>query len=229
MAARPYADAVTERLPIFPLGAVLFPGRVLPLHIFEERYRLLMRDLLEGEEPHRFGVVSIDLGHEVGPGAARLLSSVGCTAEIRDAQRHEDGRYEIVTTGGARFRVEDVDDSIAYLRAEVTLLPEEDGPGAEHAVAPVSDMFRRYCERLVAHGAEITDLDDLPSEPLALSYLIAAALVLDRPDKQRLLQAEHAAARLRLEYALLRRENRLIETFPTVPASDFLARGISQN
>ena len=224
---------MTERLPIFPLGAVLFPGLVLPLHVFEERYRLLMSDLLAGAEPHRFGVVSIELGHEVGhevgPGAARRLAAVGCTAEVRDVQEHEDGRYEVVTTGGTRFRVEDVDDSLAYLQAEVTMLPDEDGPSAQNAVAPVTGMFRRYCERLVAHGAEVTDLDDLPDEPLSLSYLIAASLVLDRSDKQRLLQAEHAAARLRLEYELLRRENLLLETFPTVPASEFLGGGVSPN
>ncbi|MGI5227412.1 LON peptidase substrate-binding domain-containing protein [Actinoallomurus sp. CA-142502] len=220
---------MTERLPIFPLGAVLFPGLVLPLHVFEERYRLLMSDLLSGEEPRRFGVVSIELGHEVGPGAARRLAPVGCTAEVRDVREHEDGRYDVVATGGSRFRVEDVDDSLAYLRAEVTLLPEEDGPGAQDAVAPVTGQFRRYCDRLVSHGAEVADLDDLPADPGSLSYLVAASLVLDRSDKQRLLQADHAAARLRLEYELLRRENLLLETFPTVPASEFLGGGVSPN
>jgi Lon protease-like protein len=220
---------VTERLPIFPLGAVLFPGLVLPLNVFEERYRLLMSDLLSGEEPHRFGVVSIELGHEVGPGAARRLATVGCTAEVRDVQEDEDGRFEVVTTGGTRFRVEHLDDSLAYLRADVTMLPEEDGPGAQNAVAPVTGLFRRYCERLVTHGAQIADLSDLPEEPLSLSYLVAASLVLDRSDKQRLLGAEHAAARLRLEYELLRRENRLLGTFPTVPALEFLSGGVNPN
>lgn len=220
---------MTDRLPIFPLGAVLFPGLVLPLHVFEERYRLLMRDLLTSEGPQRFGVVSIELGHEVGHGAARRLASVGCTAEVRDVEEHDDGRFDVVTTGGGRFRIEELDDSLDYLQADVTMLPEEDGPGAETAVAPVSDLFHRYCERLVGHGAEVTNLDELPDEPLALSYLIAASLVLDRTDKQRLLQAEHAAARLRLEYTLLRRENLLLESFPTVPASDFLDGGVSPN
>jgi Lon protease-like protein len=220
---------VTERLPIFPLGAVLFPGLVLPLHVFEDRYRLLMSDLLAGEEPHRFGVVSIELGHEVGTGAARRLAHVGCTAEVRGVQRHDDGRYDLVTTGGTRFRVEDIDDSLPYLRAKVTTLPDENGPGAETATEPVTRLFRRYCDRLVEHGAEVADLDDMPSDPIPLSYLVAASLVLDRSDKQRLLQAEHAAARLRLEYDLLRRENLLLETFPTVPASEFLGGSVSPN
>jgi hypothetical protein len=125
--------------------------------------------------------------------------------------------------------VEDLDDSLAYPRAEVTLLPEEDGPGAQDAVTPVTGQFRRYCDRLVAHGAQVADLDDLPADPGPLSYLVATSLVLDRTDKQRLLQADHAAARLRLEYALLRRENLLLETFPTVPASEFLGGGVSPN
>lgn len=220
---------MTERLPIFPLDAVLFPGLVLPLQIFEERYRDLMRDLLEGEEPYRFGVVSIELGHEVGPGAARRLAAVGCTAEIRGVERHDDGRYDVVTTGGPRFRVEDVDDSLSYLRADVTLLPEEDGPGADKITEPVAHLFRRYCDRLSEHGAEVADLGDLPAEPVELSYLVAASMVLDRPDKQRLLQAEDAATRLHLAYDLLRRENLLLEAFPTVPASEFLGGTVSPN
>jgi hypothetical protein len=220
---------VTERLPIFPLGAVLFPGLALPLQIFEERYRLLIHDVLDGEEPHRFGVVSIELGHEVGSGAARRLAAVGCTAEVRGVHKHDDGRFDVVTTGGTRFRIEDVDDSMPYLQAEVTMLPEKNGPGAESGTEPVTRLFRRYCERLTAHGAEITDLGELPADPIQLSYLVAASLVLDRTDKQRLLQAGHAAARLHLEYELLRRENLLLEALPTVPASEFLGRGVSPN
>jgi uncharacterized protein len=220
---------VTERLPIFPLGTVLFPGLVLPLQIFEERYRALVSDLLQAEEPRRFGVVSIELGHEVGSGAAQRLASVGCTAEVRRVQEHEDGRYDLITTGGTRFRVEHVDDTMPYLRAEVTALPDEDGPGARSAAEPVSRLFRRYCEHLVDYGAEVADIDELPTDPVRLSYLVAASLVLDRPDKQRLLQAEHAAARLHLEYGLLRRETLLLENFPTVPASEFLGSAVHPN
>lgn len=220
---------MTERLPIFPLGAVLFPGLVLPLQIFEERYHRLLQDLLASDEPRRFGIVSIEFGHEVGSGAARRLASVGCTADVRGVQEREDGRYDVVTTGGTRFRLGDVDDSLPYLTAEVTPLPDEDGPGAGGAAEAVTRMFRRYCERLVTHGAEIADMDELPTDPVELSYLVAASTVLDRSDKQRLLESEHAAARLHLEYELLRRENRILEAFPTVPASEFIAGGVSLN
>ncbi|MBX6769559.1 MAG: LON peptidase substrate-binding domain-containing protein, partial [Actinomadura rubrobrunea] len=67
---------MTERLPLFPLRTVLFPGLVLPLHLFEERYRRLARDLLERSEPRRFGVIAIELGHEVGAESVRRLAGV---------------------------------------------------------------------------------------------------------------------------------------------------------
>lgn len=220
---------MTERLPLFPLSAVLFPGLVLPLHVFEERYRRLVRDLLAGEEPRRFGVVSIELGHEVGAGAARRLAAIGCTAELRGVQERDDGRFDLVTTGGTRFRVDEVDDAQPYPIAEVTMLPDEDGPDARTAVPPVTRLLRRYRERLAARGARVADPGDPPEDPLPLSYLVAATLVVDRPDKQRLLQATHAAARLRLEYDLLRRENRLLEHLPTVPGADFLNGRINPN
>ena len=93
---------MTERLPLFPLGTVLFPGLVLPLHIFEPRYRTLVADLvaLPESEPRRFGVVAIRAGREVGADGVRALHAVGCTAELRQVQRHEDGRYDIVAFFG---------------------------------------------------------------------------------------------------------------------------------
>lgn len=213
---------MTETLPLFPLGTVPFPGLVLPLHIFEDRYRRLVRDLLTEEEPRRFGVVGIELGHEVGHGAARRISAVGCTAEVRRVREHDDGRFDLVTAGGMRFRVEEVDESLPYPRAVVTMLPDEDGPGARTAVPPVSRLFRRYRDRLAEHGARLARPGEPPTDPVPLSYVIAATLLVDRPDKQRLLQAPHAAARLRLEYDLLRRENLLLDRLPSVPAADLL-------
>src|SRR5260370_12490125 len=69
---------MSEMLPLFPLGAVLYPGMVLPLHIFEERYRQLVRDLLDGQEPRRFGVIAIREGSETGIGGVSGLSEGGC-------------------------------------------------------------------------------------------------------------------------------------------------------
>jgi Uncharacterized protein, similar to the N-terminal domain of Lon protease len=87
-----------EMLPLFPLGAVLYPGMLLPLHIFEERYRQLVGDLLDGAEPRRFGVIAIRKGRETGIDGVRSLYEIGCTATVRRVERHEDGRFDIVTS-----------------------------------------------------------------------------------------------------------------------------------
>ncbi|REE99730.1 LON peptidase substrate-binding domain-containing protein [Thermomonospora umbrina] len=220
---------MTDRLPLFPLGTVLFPGLVLPLHVFEERYRALVRDLAAGPEPRRFGVVGIELGHEVGPGAARRLAEVGCVAEVRAVEAHDDGRYDVVTVGGARFRVKDVDDSLPYLRGDVEFLPEEPGEAPGPVALRVAWLFDRYRERLAAAGAEPTRPVRMPSDPIRLSYLVAAAVMLDRNERQRLLEAEDAAHRLRAEQDLLARENRLLHALPTVPASSFIDGAVHPN
>src|ERR1044071_6464285 len=110
---------MSERLPLFPLGSVLFPGLVLPLHIFEERYRALVRHLLRDDETESaFGVVAIQQGWEVaaadggdrptGGHTSVTLHDIGCTAELRQVTELPDGRFDIVTVGRRRFRVEDV-------------------------------------------------------------------------------------------------------------------------
>ncbi|MBW8481042.1 LON peptidase substrate-binding domain-containing protein [Actinomadura parmotrematis] len=220
---------MTERLALFPLGTVLFPGATLPLHLFEERYRLLARDLLARPEPRRFGVVGIELGHEVGPGSAQRLAEVGCVAEVRRISPHPDGRFDLVAVGGARFRVKRFDRSLPYLRGDVELLPERPGPAAEPLAEAVRALFARYLKRLAAAGARLAEPPPLPADPVALSYTIAAAAVLDPPDKQRLLAAEDAGRRLRAELALLHREARLLSVLPTVPAGQFLDGGVTPN
>ncbi|WP_119729845.1 LON peptidase substrate-binding domain-containing protein [Thermomonospora amylolytica] len=220
---------MTARLPLFPLGTVLFPGLVLPLHLFEERYRLLMRDLLEMPEPRRFGVVAIELGHEVGEGAARRLAPVGCTADLHTVQPHPDGRFDVVTVGTARFRLKEIDRSGPYLVGDVEYLGEEAGEGAAEAAARVARLFHAYRERLLSAGAEADEPLELPDDPVRLSYLVAAAAVLDSGDKQRLLEAEDAALRLRAEQDLLEREIRLLEVLPAVPAGQFLDGAVHPN
>lgn len=226
---------VTDRLPIFPLGTVLFPGLVLPLHIFEERYRRLIGDLLEepADEPRRFGVVAIKLGHEIDTVAADELECVGCTAEIQAVTSHDDGRFDVVTAGGTRFRVDSLDNSLPYLRADVTPLPDDPGPQDEHLVkhlvAHVTALFRSYCERLGKAGADIALPDELPKDPVRLSFLVGAAMILDHGDKQALLEAEHAADRLERERVLLRRENRLLGRLLTVPGTELLDKEVKPN
>ncbi|QXJ25422.1 LON peptidase substrate-binding domain-containing protein [Actinomadura graeca] len=213
---------MTERLALFPLGTVLFPGLVLPLHLFEERYRLLIGDLLERPEPRRFGVVGIELGHEAGDEAGHRLAPVGCVAEVHDVTPHPDGRYDIVTVGTSRFRLKGLDRSRPYLQGEVEFLPEEPGCGPGAPARRVRRLFQVYRHRLASAGAGPAEDVDLPDDPVRLSYLIAASVVLDGHEKQRLLECEDATLRLAAERDLLARENRILDALPMIPAGQFL-------
>ncbi|MGY1746191.1 LON peptidase substrate-binding domain-containing protein [Blastococcus sp. SYSU D00695] len=120
-------------IPLFPLGTPLFPGVVLPLRVFEPRYRRLMRDLLvqraEHGTPGSFGVVAIRQGWEVEQVApAEALYDIGCTARLQSVRPLSDGGFSIVTVGGDRFRLLDVlvTDDPPYLQAEVEWLAEEE-------------------------------------------------------------------------------------------------------
>src|ERR1700745_3464056 len=108
-------------LPLFPRGAVLYPGMLLPLHIFEERYRQLITDLLDGAEPRRFGVIAIRKGRETGIDGGHSIYKVGCTATLPRVDRHDDGRFDIVTLGTQRFRLLRLDQTRPYLQGEVEI------------------------------------------------------------------------------------------------------------
>jgi Lon protease-like protein len=214
-------------LPLFPLGSVLFPGVVLPLHIFEPRYRRMVADLRElpEGEPREFGVVAIRDGREVGPEAVESVYDVGCTARISALEAHEDGRYSLVTTGTQRFRLLDVDTTGPYLRGEVDFLEESAGPDAEALKTSSTALLLGYQRALAGlRGVRAGPIPELPDDPTVLSYLIAAAMVLDLRDKQRLLATPDTATRLKREQALLRRETLLIKELRTLPAVDLLRR-----
>jgi Lon protease-like protein len=225
---------VTDRLPLFPLNSVLYPGLVLPLHVFEERYRALVRDLEalpQGEQ--RFGVVALKTGREVGDLAGDpldVLHPVGCTAEIATIKSHEDGRYDLVATGATRFRLVSADDSGPYLYAEVDYLEDPVGDRADGLALAATRAFAEYQRRLLsAQQRTPMSLPELPDDPVVLSYLVAAAVVLDPHDKQRLLEAESASERLSAEIELLRLEAALLDHLPSLPAVDLLRQNIEPN
>jgi Lon protease-like protein len=155
---------VGELIPLFPLGTPLFPGVVLPLQIFEPRYRRLMRDLMalpESGDPRFFGVVAIRQGWEVEQIApAEALYDIGCTARLQAVRPQADGGFRVVTVGGDRFRLLDlvVGEDLPYLQAEVEWLDEEEA--AEEAagdsdglVAPTGRPLDEGLEKVVASVA----------------------------------------------------------------------------
>ncbi|WP_217170474.1 LON peptidase substrate-binding domain-containing protein [Streptomyces sp. AC512_CC834] len=239
----------TVRLPLFPLNSVLFPGLVLPLNIFEERYRAMMRELLKTseDEPRRFAVVAIRDGYEVaqtapglpdptavlerGPTAGfgtdpvKAFHKVGCIADAATVRERADGSFEVLATGTNRVRLLSVEASGPFLTAELEQLPEEPGDEAGALAEGVLRSFRQYQKRLAgARERSLATGAELPDEPGVVSYLVAAAMMLDTPTKQRLLQAPDTASRLRDELKLLRSETSIIRTLPSLPALE-LTRG----
>ena len=213
---------MTAKMPLFPLGTVLYPGLVLPLHIFEERYRRLVRDLLAGPEPRCFGVVAIRKGRETGIEGVAALHQIGCTATLHKVTPFEDGRYQLVTVGTQRFRLVALDQSLPYLQGEIDLLAEETGDEAAAALAAraVQQAFGEYLAVLAAHQGTQLTLPELPDEPVLLSYLVAATMIVDLTARQLLLAEPDAAARLAAERVMLTRETAMLRTFPSTPATD---------
>ena len=209
-------------LPLFPLGAVLYPGMLLPLHIFEERYRQLVRDLLDGAEPRRFGVIAIRKGRETGIDGVHSLYEIGCTATLRRVERHPDGRFDIITVGTQRFRLSGLDETRPYLQGEVEMLPDEpvDPARAGAAVRVIQAAFRDYLDALIEWGGATVRLEDLPDEPVLLSFVVAAAMIIDLPERQALLAESDTLRRLAMQRVLLSRETAMLRTTTSRPAPD---------
>ncbi|WP_317442825.1 LON peptidase substrate-binding domain-containing protein [Streptomyces collinus] len=242
------------RLPLFPLNSALFPGLVLPLNIFEERYRAMMRELLKTpeDEPRRFAVVAIRDGHEVAPAAPGMpdqtaqpergpaagfgtdplksFHGVGCIADAATIRERADGTFEVLATGTTRVRLLSVDTSGPFLTAEVEELGEDPGEEAGALAEGVLRAFRQYQKRLAgARERSLSTGAELPDDPSVVSYLVAAAMVLDTPTKQRLLQAPDTASRLRDELKLLRSETSIIRSLPSLPAFELTRTPTSLN
>ena len=207
-------------LPLFPLGAVLYPGMLLPLHIFEERYRQLVRDLLDGAEPRRFGVIAIRKGRETGIDGVHSLYEIGCLATLRRVEEHEDGRFDIVAVGTQRFRLLTLDRTRPYLQGEVEMLTEEpvDPAVAGPAVRVIQAAFREYLDALTEWGGATVRLEELPDEPVLLSFVVAAAMIIDLPERQALLAESDTLHRLARQRALLSRETAVLRTTTSRPA-----------
>jgi Lon protease-like protein len=152
-------------IPLFPLHQVLCPGIVLPLHIFEDRYRAMTRHCLDTGEP--FGVVLIRDGREVGTKGVATLAGVGAFAEIREAGRYPDGRYDVLAAATGRFAIESVDaQREPYLVAEVTPLDDEVGDEgrAERLAARAIQRFVRYLDLMRARDGESSEVLDIRVE-----------------------------------------------------------------
>ena len=186
-----------QELPIFELPLVLLPGEQLPLHIFEERYKRMVSRALDDGEP--FGVVLRD-----DEGAR----SIGCTARVEDViERFEDGRMNIVVSGGERFKVLDRFEASDYPAGEVEVISdEEDGsPADEESADAAREAFAELAERATGERPDPEDLED------ASAYAIAARIELPDETKQKLLEMRDEHERLELLTNALRAVDRALE------------------
>jgi len=172
-------------MPLFPLNVVLFPGMMLPLHIFEQRYREMINRCVEEKLP--FGVVLIQEGAEVG-GYAKP-HPVGTAVRIAKVERAADGTMNIAVVGTQRFRIVELDYSHSYLSAKVAQFPLVNGSTkvAVEMVQRVRPKIFEYVKLLSKASQTDLKLDRLPDEPATLAFLVAIALQVDNKEKQKLL------------------------------------------
>jgi hypothetical protein len=213
-------------VPLFPLRTVLVPGLVLPLHIFEPRYRLMITMLADKPEEERgFGIVALRPGRTEADGLSGIYE-MGTMARITKLEELPDGRFDIVTVGARRFSIDALDEDMPFTRAEVTLHPEPIGEPAaavslaERAVA----LLQAYREVISGWGViSMAHIDHLPEDPVVLSYLVASAIVTDLPERQELLGITDAQQRLAAVCDVLRREIAVMGALPSMPAVDLVA------
>lgn len=178
-------------LPMFPLGSPLLPGAVLPLHVFEERYRQMVKDILADDaNPPEFGVILIERGFEVGGGDQR--SEVGTVARILDVQVSDDGRYALVTVGAERVRVNAWLPDDPYPIADVDLWRDE-GSDPPDVVERIADLHARVrsLNDVVRDLGEIAPPPDteISDEPTLAVYHLGSLAPLGPADRHRMLAA----------------------------------------
>jgi uncharacterized protein len=210
-------------VPVFPLNAVLFPGVVTPLHIFEDRYRALMRDLLALPDPaeRTFAVVAIREGYEVGARGVQSLHRVGTLVQLTEVERHDDGRFDIEVTGRQRIVLDEVDPAGEYLTAHGDLVDdEEDTEEAAEEARRALAAFEEYRTRLSSLRGGPVLAGPMPRDPAYLSYSLAATCLLSQSERQNLLEAPDALTRLRMLRRSLHEEMRSMRALPSLPATE---------
>ncbi|RKS84265.1 hypothetical protein CLV35_0082 [Motilibacter peucedani] len=229
-------DQAHERLPLFPLGTPLVPGSSLELHVFEPRYRRFVEHLLAAPEPRRdFGVVALRGGGEVGDDVADDLGAVhvvGCAAHLQEAVALPDGRFELSALATRRFVLHAIEpgegeprgprSGARWAQGSVRWLADEPGDDADELAVPVAQLLARYVAALPGSIAGGLDLPEagVALDAVGVSYAVARAVVLAVHERQALLEAPDAAARLRLARRLLRREHALLTGgLPSLPVS----------
>ncbi len=204
-------DSDIIELPLFPLNLVLFPGMRLPLHIFEERYKAMIGECVEREQP--FGVVLIKEGKEAGDPAEPFLT--GTSARISRVVRLEEGKLNIVTHGERRFELVEITQRRPHLVGRVRYLDETSGDVPPALLSEVREGQTALLRHLAALAGGWVAKVEVPEDPVLLSFAVIASLAstIDLPAqlRQRLLEAPTAQERLKLLAPILHRGNQILQ------------------
>jgi Lon protease-like protein len=222
-----------DLLPLFPLNVVAFPGMTVPLHVFEERYRAMIRDLLAVADPSErlFGIVAIREGYEVGSHEARSMYRTGCVMQLSTVEEYDDGRFDIAAVGRHRMRVTGTETTAPYLRAEVEPLLDEGPPSVDTARAAARALaaFGDYRDLVSAMRGDEVMTGALPRDPDILSYALAATVSLTLRERQQLLESPTTAERLGLLRRMMLQEVRAMRAVPSLPATEVARTGWNPN
>lgn len=211
-------DEELQRIPLFPLDVVLFPGMTLPLHIFEPHYREMTKMCLDCNTP--FGVI---LAHDARYADIPTPARVGTFARILDYARLPDGRYNLLTKGGERFKVVEYVSGATYQQALVRALHDVEEPGDLHELASVATQALQAYLRIVFAQVGSEDFQlEIPDDPSELSYLIGMCLTCEDCEKQEILEMRSLSERLargaevlKSEADAIRSESELEDTEPS--------------
>ncbi|HSF24501.1 MAG TPA: LON peptidase substrate-binding domain-containing protein [Blastocatellia bacterium] len=185
-----------EELPIFPLATVLFPGAILPLHIFEERYKQMMRHAVENEG--LFGL-SYRSDASVGEETPPPPGSVGCVAKIHAVMPLDEGKMNVISTGVVRYKILSLQQAEPFVMARVAPLHDDLEPGADLNL--IFDEMEGMCREFLEAAQTLDESgaflgQDLPEDPEAFSLLVSSALPIDNDSKQTLLEITSTRSRL---------------------------------
>jgi Lon protease-like protein len=212
-----------RQLPLFPLNVVLFPGMLLPLHIFEERYKLMMGTCMVSDQ--LFGVALIREGQEVGEAAVPF--ELGTIARITRLQRLPDGRMNLLALGERRYRLLDQPRPTPYLVAQVETIPPVSADLPEDLALAAREELNQYFALMGREAPTLDEPGEFPAEDL--SFQVASVLKIDTAARQGLLEIDDPIARLRAGLKALRQERAFLELMSKSGGDDNTIGPFSKN
>lgn len=193
-----------KHLPIFPLNVVLFPNAVLPINVFEDRYKTMVRHCLDGDS--RFGIALIKSGTEVGDPAEPY--HVGTVANIKRVDQMENGRILLGVKGGSRFRITELTQIHPYLEGAVEVLnDDEQATVTDQDIENTRQLATQYVRLLLGiRGGWVREVE-MPSDPCDLSFFVSAMVQVGLPEKQALLEELSVEKRINAGRQIMDRES----------------------